>query len=88
MYRHRQILCERPDAESVCIACNRYVKWEALGREHLDRSADFIATGHYARVEQTNVGERYAWRRSATTQDQTYALNLDAGNKQRTLMPV
>ena len=31
-----------------CIACNRYVKWEAL----LDRSraigADYIATGHYA----------------------------------------
>ena len=57
-----------------CIACNRYVKWEAL----LDRSraigADYIATGHYARVEKLENG-RYAIRRSASLiKDQTYAL--------------
>lgn len=42
-----------------CIACNRYVKWEAL----LDRArvlgADYIATGHYARIEKCANG-RYA----------------------------
>ena len=35
-----------------CIACNRYVKWEALLKRSLDIGADYIATGHYARVEQ------------------------------------
>ena len=33
-----------------CIACNRYVKWESLLKRSLDIGADYIATGHYARV--------------------------------------
>ncbi|MBO6268079.1 MAG: argininosuccinate synthase, partial [Clostridium sp.] len=33
-----------------CIACNRYVKWEALLRRSLEIGADYIATGHYARI--------------------------------------
>lgn len=33
-----------------CIACNRYVKWESLLRRSLELGADYIATGHYARV--------------------------------------
>ena len=71
-----------------CIACNRYVKWEAL----LDRSraigADYIATGHYARVEKLENG-RYAIRRSASLiKDQTYALyNLTQEQLAHTLMP-
>ena len=32
-----------------CIACNRYVKWEALLSRSLAIGADYIATGHYAR---------------------------------------
>lgn len=35
-----------------CIACNRYVKWEALLNRSLAIGADYIATGHYARIEQ------------------------------------
>ena len=54
-----------------CIACNRYVKWEALLKRSISIGADFIATGHYARVEQLSNG-RYALRRSATAaKDQT-----------------
>ena len=33
-----------------CIACNRYVKWEALLKRSLEIGADYIATGHYARI--------------------------------------
>ncbi|MCI8374690.1 MAG: tRNA 2-thiouridine(34) synthase MnmA, partial [Lachnospiraceae bacterium] len=33
-----------------CIACNRYVKWEALLKRSLDIGAAYIATGHYARI--------------------------------------
>ncbi len=39
-----------------CIACNRYVKWEALLKRSLDIGADYIATGHYARIEQLPNG--------------------------------
>ena len=72
-----------------CIACNRHVKWEALLKRSLDIGADYIATGHYARVEQLPNG-RYALRRSVTAaKDQTYALyNLTQEQLSRTLMPV
>lgn len=72
-----------------CIACNRYVKWESLLRRSLELGADYIATGHYARIEQLENG-RYALRVSATgKKDQTYALyNLTQEQLRRTLMPV
>lgn len=54
-----------------CIACNRYVKWESLLRRSLELGADYIATGHYARVERLQNG-RFAIRNSVTAQkDQT-----------------
>ena len=72
-----------------CIACNRYVKWEALLNRSLSIGADYIATGHYARIEQLPNG-RYALRRSAAlAKDQTYALyNLTQEQLKRTLVPV
>ena len=72
-----------------CIACNRHVKWEALLTRSLAIGADYIATGHYARVEQL-PGGRYSIRRSAVlAKDQTYALySLTQEQLRRTLMPV
>ncbi|MCC8102166.1 MAG: tRNA 2-thiouridine(34) synthase MnmA [Clostridiales bacterium] len=72
-----------------CIACNRYVKWESLLHRSMQIGADYIATGHYARVEQLPNG-RYAIRRSVTAaKDQTYALyNLTQEQLAHTLMPV
>ncbi len=72
-----------------CIACNRYVKWEALLRRSLSLGADYIATGHYARVEHLPNG-RYSIRKSVTeAKDQTYALyNLTQEQLSHTLMPV
>lgn len=48
-----------------CIACNRYVKWESLLRRSLELGADYIATGHYARVDKLENG-RFAIRNSVT----------------------
>ena len=72
-----------------CIACNRYVKWESLLKRSLDIGADYIATGHYARVEKLPNG-RFAVRSSVTAaKDQTYALyNLTQDQLAHTLMPV
>lgn len=72
-----------------CIACNRYVKWEALLKRSLDIGADYIATGHYARIDRLENG-RYAVRTSQTaSKDQTYALyNLTQEQLSRTKMPV
>lgn len=72
-----------------CIACNRYVKWESLLLRSLQIGADYIATGHYARIEQLPNG-RWALKRSCTdAKDQTYALyNLTQSQLAHTKMPV
>lgn len=72
-----------------CIACNRYVKWEALLNRAMELGCDYIATGHYARVCRLPNG-RYALKKSATVRkDQTYALyNLTQPQLSKTLMPV
>ena len=71
-----------------CIACNRYVKWESLLRRALELGADYIATGHYARVDRLGNG-RFAIRNSVTAKkDQTYALySLTQEQLAHTLMP-
>ena len=72
-----------------CIACNRFVKWEALLRRSLEIGADYIATGHYARIVRLPNG-RYAVKNSVTAgKDQTYALySLTQDQLAHTLMPV
>lgn len=72
-----------------CIACNRYVKWEALLKRSLSIGADYIATGHYARIEKLENGRYALCRCAAGVKDQTYALyNLTQEQLGRTLMPV
>lgn len=72
-----------------CIACNRYVKWESLLKRSLELGADYIATGHYARVRRLDNG-RYTLQAAASAQkDQTYALySLTQHQLAHTLMPV
>ena len=72
-----------------CIVCNRYVKWEELLKYGFQIGADYIATGHYARICQLSNG-RYAVKKSATSiKDQTYALyKLTQEQLKHTLMPI
>ncbi|MBC7766056.1 MAG: tRNA 2-thiouridine(34) synthase MnmA [Hyphomonadaceae bacterium] len=71
-----------------CIACNKYVKFEALLNKALAMGIDYVATGHYARVVAENG--RYLIKKSATaTKDQTYALyNLTQAQLKHILMPL
>ncbi|MCR4764517.1 MAG: tRNA 2-thiouridine(34) synthase MnmA [Lachnospiraceae bacterium] len=72
-----------------CIICNREIKWRALLACADEIGAEFVATGHYARIRQLENG-RFAAAASATTQkDQTYVLfGLPQEAIARTLMPV
>jgi tRNA-uridine 2-sulfurtransferase len=80
---------EKGNTPNPCIACNRYVKWESLLQRSMEIGADYIATGHYARVVKLDNG-RYTIKKSATqAKDQTYALyNLSQYQLAHTLMPV
>ncbi len=72
-----------------CIACNRYVKWEAMLQRSLGLGADYVATGHYARIAALPNG-RLSIRNSVTAaKDQTYALySLTQEQLARTLLPL
>ncbi len=86
-YFVNEYLCGR--TPNPCIACNRYVKWEALLEKSLAIGADYIATGHYAKIKKLDNG-RYTIANSVTAaKDQTYALyNLTQEQLSHTLMPV
>jgi tRNA (5-methylaminomethyl-2-thiouridylate)-methyltransferase len=73
-----------------CIACNRYVKFDALMQKAVAMGMDYIATGHYAKVEYDDKFKRYLLKKSATeSKDQTYALyTLTQDQLSKTLMPV
>ena len=43
-----------------CIACNRYVKWESMMQRALEIGADYIATGHYARIDPSSERPIYS----------------------------
>ncbi|MDL2248682.1 tRNA 2-thiouridine(34) synthase MnmA [Tyzzerella sp. OttesenSCG-928-J15] len=72
-----------------CIACNRYVKWESLLTKAMSFGADYIATGHYAKINRLDNG-RYAIQMDFNNpKDQSYALfNLTQKQLEHTLMPI
>lgn len=70
-----------------CVACNKYIKFDALLKKAMDLGAEYVATGHYATIEK--IEDRYLLRRSEDDRkDQTYALyNLTQFQLAHTLMP-
>ncbi|MBC2581004.1 tRNA 2-thiouridine(34) synthase MnmA [Clostridium sp. DJ247] len=70
-----------------CIACNKFIKFDALLKKAMDLGADYVATGHYATIEKSN--DRYILKRSEDDKkDQTYALyNFTQFQLAHTLMP-
>lgn len=74
-----------------CIACNRYVKFETLLKKAITVfDAQYIATGHYAKVDYNEETKRYFLRESVTmAKDQTYALyNLTQEQLSHIIMPL
>lgn len=73
-----------------CVICNRKIKWSELLKKADALGAEFIATGHYARVEFDGVTNRYNLLRPADREkDQTYALwGLSQESLRRTIFPL
>lgn len=57
-----------------CIACNRYLKFGTLLAKARGLGADYLATGHYARIEQGDGGRWQLRTAVDASKDQTYAL--------------
>lgn len=73
-----------------CIACNKFLKFDAMLRQAQLLEADYIATGHYARIEYDKNSGRYLLKKAAAfAKDQTYALySLTQEQLSKTLMPL
>jgi len=73
-----------------CIACNRFLKFDAMLKKAELLGADYVATGHYAKVEFDKASGRYLLKRAAScAKDQTYALySLTQQQLSKTLMPL
>ena len=72
-----------------CIACNRYVKWEALLHKSLSVGASYLATGHYAKVGRLDNGRYTVFLSETSAKDQTYALySLTQEQLSHTLFPL
>ena len=71
-----------------CVACNRYVKFQGLIDKAKDLDIDFVATGHYAKVEEKE--NRYILKKSKEeSKDQTYFLyKLTQEQLSKTLFPL
>lgn len=73
-----------------CVRCNRFVKFEALLAKVSGLGAEYISTGHYARI--VYDGERCRWvlkRGVDHSKDQSYALySMTQDQLAHTLMPL
>ncbi len=73
-----------------CIKCNQYIKFDALLERAKELGADFVATGHYARVEADTFNGRYLLKKGIDRgKDQTYVLYpLTQAQLGHTLLPL
>jgi tRNA-specific 2-thiouridylase len=71
-----------------CLLCNRRVRWGFLMQHALALGADFLATGHYARIRA--IGGGYELLRGVdSTKDQSYVLaSLGQEDLARTMFPL
>ena len=59
-----------------CLVCNRQVRWHFLLQRALALGADFMATGHYVRLERNDYGHTRLLRAVDTHKDQSYVLHV------------
>lgn len=73
-----------------CIACNKYIKFDDFFNKARQIGCDYVATGHYAKIEKDEVSGRYLLKKSVTDKkDQTYALyNMTQDQLEHTLLPI
>jgi len=72
-----------------CAVCNTKVKFNYLYKKALDMGADFVATGHYAKLSKEPDLGYTLWRSNDLAKDQTYFLfNLNQAQLSRTLFPI
>ncbi len=79
---------ERGRTPNPCVACNQRIKFGFLLDKALSAGADYLATGHYARIEHSG-GSYLLLRAKDASKDQSYFLyTLNQEKLRRILFPV
>jgi tRNA-specific 2-thiouridylase len=78
------------ETPNPCIECNRSIKFEKFLERALLLDYDYIATGHYARIERDPESGRYLLKKALDqSKDQSYVLYMMAQEAlSRTLFPL
>jgi tRNA-specific 2-thiouridylase len=73
-----------------CIRCNEHIKFDALLNRAKGLDADFIATGHYARIEYDEANDMHLLKKGIDRgKDQSYVLYMMSQHQLRNaLMPL
>jgi tRNA-uridine 2-sulfurtransferase len=72
-----------------CVMCNSKVKFNHLYKKAMDMGADFIATGHYAKLSTEAKMGATLWKARDEAKDQTYFLfNLTQRQLEKTIFPL
>ena len=65
-------ICHTPNP---CIECNKHLKFKAMWEKAQELGCDYIATGHYAKIEYSDKYKRYVLKKATNlNKDQSYVL--------------
>jgi tRNA-specific 2-thiouridylase len=79
----------RGDTPNPCWVCNRVIRWGALYEQARSVGAEYLATGHYARLRRNPDGSTSLLKGLDEQKDQSYVLSgLDQDRLTRTLFPI
>lgn len=67
---------ERGETPNPCLQCNRHIRFTYLLNAALERGANYLATGHYARIERADDGLLQLHRGIDPAKDQSYVLSV------------
>jgi len=79
----------RGETPNPCLMCNRQIRWTFLLDHALALGAEYMATGHYVRIQDGENGQRVLLRALDHSKDQSYVLHVLSQDKlARALFPV
>jgi tRNA-specific 2-thiouridylase len=79
----------RGETPNPCLVCNRQIRWTFLLEHALALGADYMATGHYVRIQKAEDGRMNLLRAVDRSKDQSYVLHvLNQEKLARALFPI